>query len=458
MLSTAPTNIPHPWKVEWARGEKFRCFLGRIYDPEVMATDEWEPERFPESLSQGVIVTKDSIQPKYLKKDGTSMNSQAYASSVKSGSVKVYTKAPFGRVTLATSVLVDEELGCAQWAEDVILAQNVASVYFVLHKTSERWMISAVLEADVKPSDIKLAVIKKRPSDNANASSKDWRLIQLWKSDFTLIDPPPKDFKVEVTGGAANGKLYCAKGYASGLTGAGDTTYLAGYLIEGFAVYPTASMTWGAYEEETQPYKQHWVANRGHVAIANAANGGCDSWMVCLISNFDFNTFGGGVPYLGVMATNSDAYTKTTPWGAFNGMPRTQFVRKLNVGSQTYGPDAVQAFEGSPAPLPSITVVTSVELADSYIGDHQCQRFTLANVSWSSVSSSWVVSQSHTGNVFWPKMFRDVIEVYQYEDSALGTPPPPPPTPDFDGNNVQWFSSYTGYTKDVSNPTTTQLN
>lgn len=210
VLSTAPTNIPHPWKVEWARGEKFRCFLGRIYDPSVMATEEWQPKRFPEGLSQGMIVTKHTIQRKYLKKDRTAMNSKAYATSLKSGSVKVYTKAAFGRTTLATSVLIDEEKGCAEWDESVILAQSAASVYFVLHKTSDRWMISAVLEANVTASDIKLAIVKKRES----ASVKDWRLIQLWKSDLYFPQLATESlFQLSVTPTATAGSFKVKVGW-----------------------------------------------------------------------------------------------------------------------------------------------------------------------------------------------------------------------------------------------------
>jgi hypothetical protein len=189
-----------------------------------MATEEWQPKRFPEGLSQGLTVTKHSIQPKYLKKDRTAMNSKAYASSLKSGSVKVYTKTAFGRVTLATSTLVDEEKGCAEWNESVILAESSASVYFVLHKTSDRWMLSAVLEDDVTASDIKIAVVKKRES----ASVKDWRLIQLWKSDLSLAGPQSHPF--QVTLGVKDGLdvIYVKVGSVNNVIPNVGTTLLSG--------------------------------------------------------------------------------------------------------------------------------------------------------------------------------------------------------------------------------------
>jgi hypothetical protein len=138
------------------------------------------------------------------------MNSKPYASSLKSGSVKVYTKAAFGRVTLATSVLIDEEKACAEWDESVILAQSAASVYFVLHKTSDRWMVSAVLEANVTASDIKLAVVKKRES----ASVKDWRLIQLWKSDLYFPQLAIENlFQLSVTPSATAGSFNVKVGW-----------------------------------------------------------------------------------------------------------------------------------------------------------------------------------------------------------------------------------------------------
>ena len=446
VLSTAPTNIPHPWKVEWARGEKFRCFLGRIYDPEVMATDEWEPERFPEGLSQGMIVTKHTIQRKYLKKDRTAMNSKAYATSIKSGSVKVYTKASFGRVTYATSVLIDEEKGCAEWDESVILAQSAASVYFVLHKTTNRWMVSAVLEADVTASDIKLAVVKKRES----ASVKDWRLIQLWKSDLFIEILPPEPFTVEVTGGAADGKVYCAQGNVTSVAGSwSGQNYMQSYLVQGFAIFPTSSMIWG------NNYTGNWVSDKGNIAIANAANGGCDTWEVCLVSNSDFNSFGVNVPYLAVMATGSDADTKTTPWGAHNGMTLGQKITTICVGSKSYEPDAVQAFEGSPSPLPLLECVSKVELTE-HLSSFECQRVLIASVYWDSASSSWLVSQYHQGDLFQPQMIQNITSIYQYEDSPLGVPFIPP-DPLNSGQNTAWFGPYTGYTKEVSYPTTTPI-
>lgn len=188
VLSTAPTNFPHPWKVEWARGDKFRCFVGKIHDASSISTQEWLPKNFPEALSQGMTVSTHSVSPRYLQRDRTSMNKTPYQTAVKSGSLKIYSKTSLGRVTSATAVLIDESKGCAEWAENVILPSNTTtSVYFVLHKTDDKWMISAVKETDLVSTDIKLAVVKQR----TGASIKDWRLIQLWKSDLFVQQSNP---------------------------------------------------------------------------------------------------------------------------------------------------------------------------------------------------------------------------------------------------------------------------
>ena len=255
---------------------------------------------------------------------------------------------------------------------------------------------------------------------------------------------PPKPFTVEVTGGAADGKLYCAKGEGTMVQGQWQNSgYLTGISVVGFAVFPTGSMTWGASANE------YWASNKGYVEIKNAASGGSDSWYVSLISNFDPQTpLGSGIPYLAVIAGGSDAETKTQPWGAFNGMPRSTVKTTISVGSSDI---VIEDGLGGSQTINAVTTVSS----QTYLNDYQCQKLEMAYIYWDSGTSSWVVNQYHTGDFFWPRMFTDApTDVYTYNTGSGSTYSPP--TIEFTTNNTNWFGTWTGYDKEVSYPTTSE--
>ena len=181
VVPTAPPNLPHPWKVEWAGGE-LRCFVGRILDSTLTTANEWKPKRFPEHMSQQVMVTKMGMSPKLLDAKKAILRSQAFATPIKSGSLPIYTKDSYGRCTSSTAVLVDENFGYAKWDEGIVAAEEGDSTYVVLHKEGDKWCISMVSEADVLETDLKITAIKRRNGTHV----RDWNLLQLWKSDLYI--------------------------------------------------------------------------------------------------------------------------------------------------------------------------------------------------------------------------------------------------------------------------------
>ena len=441
VLSSAPTNIPHPWKVDWARGEKFRCFLGRIYDPEVISTDEWEPERFPEGLSQGLTITKRTIQPKYLKKDRTSMNSKAYTTPVKSGSVKIYTKSAFGRVTTATAVLVDETKGCAEWDESVILAAGTtSSVYFVLHKTDSKWMVSAVLEANVLADDVKIAVVKKRDS----ASIKDWRLIQLWKSDLSPSVDKVEQFQVSVSGGAADGVLKVVRG-AVICRATWINSYVGEYWLSHFASYPTGRLTAGATPSSK------YVHDDGSVQLRNAANSGSNTWYVYIVRNpaiDDGLPMGGymtdGRPYLCVFAGGSDAETKTTPFGGTDMITFIEVIRTKTLEISTTNSGGTTVAE-------SLTGIASYEGLQQF--NYNCQRLKVATITWDSTNNVWITTQHLIGTLTLPNHWNYNASQYFDVDTALPAWVSTPYNSTLQNNWAGAWSGYDKWTGTGTNPT-----
>lgn len=428
VLSTAPTNFPHPWKVEWNRGVNFRCYLGTVFDP---TKEQWEPKRFPDALSSGIMVTNRSVSPRFFKRDQVNLAKTPFSTSVKSGSAKVYYTDDFGRATSGNSIMVDEEKGCAEWKEsDIMTSARTNSVYFVLHKVDGDWTISVIEEGDLTPDDIRLAVIKKR----TGASIMDWSLMQLWKSD--IVEQQPMDvihpFMVKVNGDGANGRVFVAQGDAYWVSGSWTNAYQSMGRIAGFAVYPDSSLITGTDTSGT------WCSNGGAIAIKNSANGGNDSWQVCIISNNNNIASGqltGGAPYLAVVATGSDAYSKTEPWTQYfiGVMQMIHFPRVLVAGTT----DVVQT--------------SSVE--QRYISHYMCQRLIVANIYWDGSSSSWVSTQYVKSDVNFnhPYYYAGfTVDVY---DQAYGSPATPP-APSYQSNQTDWEGSWSGYTKDLSNPTT----
>jgi hypothetical protein len=443
VVPSAGPTLPHPFKVEWRKGTDFKCFTGIIYDDNKLSSGEWEPKRFPDAVAQQMYVTQFSMSPRQMNRNRTKMSSKPYATGAKTGSLIVYSKPAYGRCTDATAVAVNDDDGCAKWDENDVVGTRSESVYLVLHNVGSatpKWCLSWVDQTNLENTDIRICVIKKRD----DASMANWQLIQLWKSDLVIADVvPPKPFTVEVTGGAANGKLYCAKGEGTMMQGQWQNTgYLSGISVVGFAVYPTASLTWGTSADP------NWVSNKGYVSIRNAASGGSDAWYVSLISNFDSQTpLGYGLPYLAVIANGSDAYNKTQPWGAFNGMPRSTVKTTISVGSSDIEID--DGLGGSQ----TINAVTTVS-SQTYLNDYQCQRLDLAYVYWDSSSSSWIITQYHTGDIFWPRMFAEFTDVYSYNTGSGSAYSPP--AIQYSTNNTNWFGTWTGYTKELSYPTTTE--
>ena len=204
IVPTAGPTLPHPFKVEWKKGTDFKCFCGIIYDKENLAAGEWEPTRFPDAVAQQMYVTKSSMSPRQMNRTRTKMASQTYATGAKTGSLKLHSKATYGRCT-ATAVAITNGDGCAKWDESVVIsAGNTVSTYLILHKVGVKWCLSWVNEADLTVEDIRICVIKAL----TGGTIARWQVIQLWKSDLfvgsTSVQAPNYHFQIHAAPVFAN--------------------------------------------------------------------------------------------------------------------------------------------------------------------------------------------------------------------------------------------------------------
>lgn len=185
IVPTAAPQVPHPWKVEWSRGNSFSCFVGMIYDPNgISYSGEWTPSRFPEGVAMQMNVNTNGMSQRAYNRDRTNMNSRAFSTGVRTGSLNVYYKEGFGRCTLIQTHSMSDTDGRVRWLEDDILTSGGSDIYLILHNLGDSsgavWTLSWVAEASLTDSDIRVAVIKRR----ASGSVKGWQLFQLWKSDL----------------------------------------------------------------------------------------------------------------------------------------------------------------------------------------------------------------------------------------------------------------------------------
>lgn len=162
------------------------------------------------------------------------------------------------------------------------------------------------------------------------------------------------------------------------------------YSVTGFGVYPdgsNGSLTVGT--DSASPY----ASSGGYVTIKNAADGGADYWGVYLIRNQDDSYSGQyGIPYLAVMAVDSDAYVKSTPW--LGGIPGTADDALLVKNCFTYIPQTIYD-----DPNPPVSVKAYVSLSPATY-NYNCQRIVLATMWW--VDGSWHVFQEFIGDVTMP--------------------------------------------------------
>lgn len=145
-------------------------------------TDEWKPKKFPEKIGMSMAITSQGMSQRRLGQNRQVMSNKFFSTGARTGSVKIYSKAGFGRVASNTAQPLDEQKGRAEWNEsDILGTSKPDSVYLVLHQIADKkWCLSWVNETDVEKDDVRIVVIKK----SVGRGIRDWFLLQLWKSDY----------------------------------------------------------------------------------------------------------------------------------------------------------------------------------------------------------------------------------------------------------------------------------
>lgn len=203
--------------------------------------------------------------------------------------------------------------------------------------------------------------------------------------------------------------------------GTGYDLTTAEYAVKGVYAYPTGSKTTGT--DATSIF----CDNGSKYSLSNAANGGADEWLVCLIRQ-PMNQTGQLLgPQLAIMSAGSDAYDKTTPWGEAD---TTDCIRLHSLGTQSEM--VVDGVSNN-----YISNITSTP----YQYNYNCQRVNVANIVWTG--TTWRVDQQLSGPVTLP----NVVQFFGTFVIPSGDPFPPTAWPQYATESSAWNGSWTGYTK-----------
>jgi len=223
----------------------------------------------------------------------------------------------------------------------------------------------------------------------------------------------PEQFKVAVDGN----NVQVAKGRI--ITGGGRQA-VGEYDVQGFAIYPTGSLTNGSDSES--PY----VNQGGYVEIANADNDGADTWGVYIVSNPSENNY----PMLAVIADGSDADIKSQPW--------TTRVSWIDVCPYTV------SVITTPTPPYEVYLKSYDSVSNQHQENYNCQRIKIATLYWDSVHSSWIVRQWLIGSLTNPSIeWWNGNREYNIDDGI----PSWATTTDYQTEQDAWLGAWTGYYK-----------
>ena len=221
-VRTGPAPSVFPWQVEWVVGKEFRCHIGRVHDDTSLnLDDEFQQSRFSANQQQSIALSPHKMTPRTLNWNVTSMERHAHSAPVRTGSSPIYVKSDRGRIDTPSDT-VDEQLGYAVWAENVVRSSS-HDTYFILHKvrddedTYDQWCVSVVDDVDVTKEDIKLACFKYARGGSASRAN----LIQLWKSDIMPSAATASDshsFKISCTSSGDSVSISIEDGAVSNVT------------------------------------------------------------------------------------------------------------------------------------------------------------------------------------------------------------------------------------------------
>jgi len=206
--------------------------------------------------------------------------------------------------------------------------------------------------------------------------------------------------------------------------GTGYDLTTAEYAINGIYAYPTGSKVAGT--DATSIF----CDDGSKFALANAANGGKDGWLLCLIRQ-PMNKSGQLIgPQLVIMSGDSDAYEKTTPWGEADTTDSIRLYGGL-------GATAVE-IDGSPSGyLVSGFAPSPVQY------NYNCQRVNVASVTWNATTNAWDVTQLLSGTITLP----NIIQYYGIQLVVAGGTSPFITWPQYETECDAWNGAWTGYSK-----------
>lgn len=212
------------------------------------------------------------------------------------------------------------------------------------------------------------------------------------------------------------------------------------YSVNKFAVYPTDKLTTGTNASS------EWASNDGYVEINKfvAAEGetpasGSNTWGVYLVRNqFESESGAPGMPYLAVMASGSDAETKSRPWypepdGDTIAWKHVFIYKTINVA--TLDPPYEVTFNGEIS-------------QDDKLQNYNCQRVKIATLQYDTETNTWSITQHLIGT-----LTLTTQEVHngtiRWDNDSVDTPPWAT-WPLYSNKNDDWNGAWTGYTKTFS--------
>jgi len=242
----------------------------------------------------------------------------------------------------------------------------------------------------------------------------------------------PEQFKVEMSG---NNLRVAEGGVVAQLLTSSTITKTQEYRVQGFAVYPTDSLTTGTVDDSV------WCSNDGYVEIEKYTPGegedpatGSNAWGVYLIRNVD--NIGGPVimPFLAVMADGSDAENFSTPWNnsGDHGDLREYYLIREKQSVEITTPSGV-VYGGL------------IQSLNAVVKRYNCQRIKIASVNWYD-STGWTVTQHLIGSLYMPNN----VHFFGQLDYEAGDDPPNIDWPENSAENESWSDPWTGYTKNFN--------
>jgi len=256
-------------------------------------------------------------------------------------------------------------------------------------------------------------------------------------------DNTPQGFKVVVGKNEGVWNVQVAKGVCMGRAGGSSfysftTDGFVQWEVKGFAIFPTSALVFGS--SETSP----WASDGGYVEIKNASEGGNNQWGVYLVQN---NNSGYSLsPWLAVMATGSDAWTKS--------LPNFGIGQDLQYWNEGWTKRAITVNND---PNPPINFDTSALYGSPVPFQYlKCRRVLIALITWNGENECWDVKQEAIGTITIPQNIAFGGNI-QYDPDVSENPPWTGWPLNVSSNN-EWDGEWLGYEKIQTTDQTEAIN